>query len=54
MVNYKTGKTNFEIESVAKDKFLQAMVSVNEVLRQNPGQPLSVNETATPSNEFIV
>ena len=54
VLNYKTGKTNFEIESVAKDKYLQAMVSLNEVLRQDPSLPLRVYETATPSNDFIV
>jgi hypothetical protein len=54
VLNYKTGKTNFEIESIAKDKYLQAMVSINEVLRQDPTQPLRVYETAVPSNEFIV
>jgi hypothetical protein len=54
VMNYKTGKLNFEIESIAKDKFLQGMVSINEVLRQDPSLPLRVYETAVPSNEFIV
>jgi len=54
VLNYKTGKTNFEIESNAKDKYLQAMVSLNEVLRQDPSLPLRVYETAIPSNEFII
>lgn len=54
VMNYKTGKLNFEIESNAKDKFLQGMVSINEVLRQDPSLPLRVHETAVPSNEFIV
>jgi hypothetical protein len=54
LINYETGKTNFEIETPAKDKYLQAIVSLREVLRQDPHLPLRVYETAIPSNEFIV
>lgn len=36
MFNYKTGRVNFEIETPATDKFVHAIVSLEEVLREKP------------------
>jgi len=55
MFNYKTGRVNFEIETPATDKFVHAMVSVEEVLREKPkGTTLNVFQTAVASKIFII
>ena len=40
VINYETGESILEIEDPTKDIYVQAMVSLNEVLRQDPSRPL--------------
>jgi hypothetical protein len=52
--DYKKGKTFFEVATLARDFFIQGMVSLQEVLRQDPNRPLKLYDTAVPSYLFLI
>ncbi len=55
LINYKTGETLFAFELNQEDLFIQAMVSLSEVSRQNSSKHLTIFEkAAAPSHQFLV
>lgn len=50
LFNYKTGRVNYHFETPQKDKYHHKVVSLQEVMRQDPQKPLKVYETAISSN----
>ncbi len=54
LFDYVKNKVNYHFETPQMDPYQQAIVSLQEVLRQGPNKAVKVYETAVPSNVYII